>query len=111
MYVRNKIRWKRPDLASRPQVQEAAAAMEAEHRLIPSKAGFASAAGPAMTADSLGALNMTALQTQLHCPDMGLRAPVTAPPTLGEPTPEVSIAIAAAQQNKADTDAKTPGKN
>ncbi|CBJ25892.1 conserved unknown protein [Ectocarpus siliculosus] len=111
MYVRNKIRWERPDLASRRQVQEAAAAMEAEHRLIPSNGRFVSAAGPAMTADSLGALNMTALQTQLHCPDMGLRAPVTAPPTLGEPAPEVFIAVAAVQQNKADTDAKTPSKN
>ncbi|CAM9182586.1 unnamed protein product [Ectocarpus fasciculatus] len=112
MYVRTKIRWERPDLASRPQVQEAAAAMEAEHGLIPSNAPLVSAAGPAMTADSLGAYDMTAIQAQLPCLDMTFaRAPVTAPPTFGEPAPEVLIALATAQLNKADTDGKTPGNN
>lgn len=98
MYVRTKIRWERPDLARRPQVQEVAAAMEAEHDLIPSNAPFVSAAGPAMTADSLGAYDMTAIRTQLT--------------TSG--APEAAIATATvekpAQLNKADADAKTPGK-
>lgn len=113
MYVRTKIRWERPDLASRPQVQEAAAAMEAEHDLIPSNAPSVSAAGPAMTSDSVGAYDMTAMQIQLHNPGMAFqRAPVTAPPTFGEPAPEVQvIANDHAQLSKADTDAKTPGKN
>lgn len=111
MYVRTKIRWEHPDLASRPQVQEAATAMEAKHDLIPSNAPSVSAAGPAITADSLGAYDMSAMQTQLDGPDMP-RALVTAPPTFGEPAPEVqSIATARAQPSKADTDAKTPGKN
>ncbi|CAM9611747.1 unnamed protein product [Scytosiphon promiscuus] len=111
MYVRTKIRWERPDLANRPQVQEAAAAMEAEHDLIPSNGPSTSAAGLAMTADSLGAYDMTAMQTQLHGPDMAfLRATVMAPPTFGEPLPEVQV-IATAKLSKADTDAKMPGKN
>lgn len=113
MYVRTKIRWERPDLASRPQVQEVVAAMEAKHELTPSKAPSVWAAGPAITEDSLGAYDMTAMQAQLHDPNMAfLRAPVTAPPTLGEPAPEVQvIAKAKAQLTKADTDPKTLGKN
>eukprot|EP00903_Cladosiphon_okamuranus_P012320 g11552.t1 len=76
MYVRTKIRWERPDLAARPQVQEAAAAMEAEHGITPSRASSVSAAGPAMTADSLGAFDMTAIQTQLIFAGMAFpRAP------------------------------------
>lgn len=114
MYVRNKIRWEHPDLASRPQVQEAAAAMEAEYGLTPSIAPFAPPAGAAMTAGSLGAYDMTALQTQLHCHDMPFqRTHVTAPPTLGEPTPQVvSVpSVPPAQQSTADAYAKTPDKN
>ncbi|CAM9596517.1 unnamed protein product [Pylaiella littoralis] len=114
MYVRNKIRWEHPDLASRPQVQEAAAAMEVEYGLTPSIAPFAPPAGAAMTAGSLGAYDMTALQTQLHCPDMAFqRAHVTAPPTLGGPAPEVVsvTSVPPAQQSTADAYAKTPGKN
>lgn len=125
MYVRTKIRWERPDLANRPQVREAAAAMEAQYNPSASNAPLVSAAGPAMTADSLGAYDMTALQNQLRNPGMAfLRAPVTAPTPFGEPGPEVVVAMATAQPipelvittataqpNKAEAEAKTPGKN
>lgn len=111
MYVRTKIRWERPDLAGRPQVQEIADAMEVEYDLTPSSTTSGSAAGPAMTATSLGAYTTMAVQAQLSSPDMTfLRQAVNLPTNNGEPAPEVQpIAQAWVQQNKADTKTETPG--